>query len=224
MKHWQWAAVGSAGVWLVACASGPERDTLAELRDVEPDVAEVEVEDSLDRAMASYRDYLEETPESVMTPEALRRLADLQIEKQYGIIGDGEIVELAAPEPSADVDNVAAARPAAEALSLPESARSTSPIATGETAGGNVEGLADLSESDQDFETRTTGQVELTAAADTPALGIPTRTTTSRRPARWKRSRSTSASLPSIRTTSVPTRCSINSRARTTRSVNPRKR
>jgi tetratricopeptide (TPR) repeat protein len=173
MKHWQWGAVGSAGVLLVACASRPERDTLAELRDMEPDVAEVEVEDSLDRAMASYRDYLDETPESVMTPEALRRLADLQIEKQYGIIGDGEIVELAAPEPSADVDNVAAARPATEALTLPESARGTAPIAASETAGRNVEGLADLSESDQDFEVRTTGQDELPAVADTPALGIP---------------------------------------------------
>ena len=102
--------LGVTVVWFGGCASGPERDTLAELHSVEPDVEEVAVDDSLDRAMASYRAYLEETPESVMTPEALRRLADLQIEKQYGIIGDGEIVELAAPEPSTDAATPVAAQ------------------------------------------------------------------------------------------------------------------
>ena len=48
--------------------------------------------------MQSYRRYLEETPRTEMTPEAMRRLADLQIEKQFGIRGDGEIKEMAAPE------------------------------------------------------------------------------------------------------------------------------
>ena len=37
----------------------------------------------------SYRRYLEETSKSSMTPEAMRRLADLQIEQAYGVIGSG---------------------------------------------------------------------------------------------------------------------------------------
>ena len=32
-----------------------------------------------------------------MTPEAMRRLADLKLEKEYGILGDGKIVEVDAP-------------------------------------------------------------------------------------------------------------------------------
>ena len=71
------------------CASHPDRDTLATLRSVEPDVAEVEVANTLDLAMQSYRKYLDETPTSAMTPEAMRRLADLQLEKEFGLTGDG---------------------------------------------------------------------------------------------------------------------------------------
>ena len=83
---------------LAACADQPARGTLAQLHDVEPDVEEVKVEQGLETAMQSYRRYLEETPRTEMTPEAMRRLADLQIEKQFGIRGDGEIKEMAAPE------------------------------------------------------------------------------------------------------------------------------
>jgi len=49
--------------------------------------------------MEGYRRYLAETPETAMTPEAMRRLADLQVEKQFGIrAGDGKPREMAAPE------------------------------------------------------------------------------------------------------------------------------
>jgi len=41
--------------------------------------------------MQGYRRFLAETPETAMTPEAMRRLADLQLEKQFGIrTGDGK--------------------------------------------------------------------------------------------------------------------------------------
>src|SRR5215510_14401319 len=59
--------------------------TLAELRNVRPDMQEVKVEQGLEQAMQNYRRFLEETPETAMTPEAMRRLADLQLEKQFGI-------------------------------------------------------------------------------------------------------------------------------------------
>ena len=64
-------------------------------------MTEVQVENGLDQAMLGYRKYLEKAPESSLTPEAMRRLADLKLEKEYGILGDGEILELPAPEPSA---------------------------------------------------------------------------------------------------------------------------
>ena len=103
--------------FVVACSSNPERQTLARLHDVPPDLADIEVEDSLAMAMHSYRSFLEETPESEMTPEAMRRLADLQIENQFGIIGTGDIIELPAPPETAPVASSLADRPA-EPLNL----------------------------------------------------------------------------------------------------------
>ncbi len=82
------------------CTTVSEHGTLAELQQVEPDVGEVHLDDSLERAAQSYRRYLEETPESSLTPEAMRRLADLQIEQEYGVLGNGDIVEMAAPDPA----------------------------------------------------------------------------------------------------------------------------
>jgi hypothetical protein len=66
---------------------------------VRPDVQEAKVEQGLDQAMQQYRRFLEETPETAMTPEAMRRLADLQIEKQFGIhTGNAKPREMACPE------------------------------------------------------------------------------------------------------------------------------
>src|SRR3970040_2306397 len=81
------------------CAGTPDRGTLAQLHSVQPDVAEVQVQDTLDLALQSYQRLLEETPTGAMTPEAMRRLADLQLEREFGIAGDGDRwVELPAPE------------------------------------------------------------------------------------------------------------------------------
>ena len=90
-----------APVLAAACAGDPDRRTLGELRDVEPDVTEVRVENSLDQAMVGYKKFLEEAPESALTPEAMRRLADLKLEKEYGILGGEKTAELPAPKPAA---------------------------------------------------------------------------------------------------------------------------
>ncbi len=78
--------------------SRPTEGTLAELTTLEPDVKDVYLEDGLERAAQSYRRYLAETTENPRTPEAMRRLADLQIEQAYGLIGESQARELAAPE------------------------------------------------------------------------------------------------------------------------------
>src|SRR4029450_6571529 len=87
---------------MAGCAAHHDKaqaGTLAELRDVRPDVQDAKVGQGPDEAMHRYRRFLEETPETARTPEAMRRLADLRLEKQFGIrAGDGKPRERAAPE------------------------------------------------------------------------------------------------------------------------------
>ena len=130
-----------AAVLAVGCVKRPETTTsgtLAELRAVEPDVEEATVERGLDQAMEGYRRFLEEAPETRLTPEAIRRLADLQLEKEFGIHGGNqEVREMAAPETGV----------------VPMTAQS----------GGIVPGATvanpDARETDRDFESRTTAEM-----------------------------------------------------------------
>src|SRR5207244_2250504 len=139
-----------APVFMVACAARPIKPvgtpgTLAELRNVRPDLQEVKVEQGLDQAMQQYRRFLEEAPETAMTPEAMRRLADLQLEKQFGIrTMNGRPREMAAPQPAPPLAN---AQPGG------------SDTAATAAVGG-------LRESDQDFERRTTAESEIPAAGN----------------------------------------------------------
>jgi tetratricopeptide (TPR) repeat protein len=132
------------------CAGVPDAGTLAELRAVPADVAEVEVADSLDRALQSYRSYLEETPTGTLTPEAMRRLADLQLEREFGITGGqptGRWVEMEAPDAGA------------------------APAEIGATAGPTIADAVAAAESDEEFERRTTGELafEPVAALELPS-------------------------------------------------------
>jgi TolA-binding protein len=74
-------------VLATACVGGSDRRTLSDLHSVEPDLAEVQLDDGLDKAMHGYRKFLEEAPKSALTPEAMRRLADLKLEREYGFVG-----------------------------------------------------------------------------------------------------------------------------------------
>ena len=110
-------ALATIGAAITACATvSTEQGTLAELREIEADVEDVYLEDGLERAAQSYRRYLEETDKNDRTPEAMRRLADLQVEQAYGVLGTEDIVELAAPKaaamPLANESAVVAAAPA----------------------------------------------------------------------------------------------------------------
>jgi cellulose synthase operon protein C len=142
-----------APVFMVGCAARPIKPvgtagTLAELRNVRPDVQEVKVEQGLDQAMQHYRRFLEQTPETAMTPEAMRRLADLQLEKQFGIrAGNAKPREMAAPKPA----NVLAG------------SRTGSPNPAAAAAS------ARLPESDQDFERRTTAEAGILAGSNAGA-------------------------------------------------------
>jgi tetratricopeptide (TPR) repeat protein len=139
----------SAGI--VGCSTSQPQGTLAELAAVAPDVDEVYLEDGLERAAESYRRYLEETPETARTPEAMRRLADLQIEQAYGVIGSGEVVELPAAAP-------ALAKPSqAVDMAAPKTA---GPVARTEAA-PSASAPAGPEESEQEFEQRASQRQEL---------------------------------------------------------------
>lgn len=144
-----------AALVLAACSATVEQSgTLAELDAVEADLDEVYLEDSLERAAESYRRYLAETEESELTPEAMRRLADLQLEREYGVIGatGGSRVAMQAPETArrdSTGGNVVAAR------------------ATG------ASGAADTRESDSDFEARASERDTLLSADAGYAAELP---------------------------------------------------
>jgi hypothetical protein len=70
---------------LVSCSSGPNKGSIGQLKDVKMELTDLKIEGGLDKAMQSYQKFLEQTPESSMTPEALRRLADLKVQKETGI-------------------------------------------------------------------------------------------------------------------------------------------
>ena len=73
---------------LVSCTASSSKGTLASLSDIKFEVKEEKIDGSLEKAMASYEKFLNETPETEMTPEALRRLADLKIQKEYEIVDE----------------------------------------------------------------------------------------------------------------------------------------
>ena len=126
-------------VGLFGCATTSEQGTLAELQQVQANIDEVYLDDSLDSAAQSYRRYLEETSVSARTPEAMRRLADLQIEQAYGIMGSGDAVELPTPDIASQSELIEGER------------QTQSPTQPGE--------------SEQEFEQRATARQELLSEA-----------------------------------------------------------
>jgi tetratricopeptide (TPR) repeat protein len=125
----------------------PTQGTLADLHNVAPDTQEVEVKQGVDQAMQNYQRFLEETPETAMTPEAMRRLADLQLEKQFGIhTGDAK------PRPM----------PTPESGKTPANTPARTPNPAAAVAGGR-------GESDQEFERRTTAESRMPATGDAGA-------------------------------------------------------
>jgi TolA-binding protein len=89
------AAAIALVVLLTACAHQADKGgTLGSLRGVRADTSEAPVTQGLDKAMESYSQFLQSNPDSRLTPEAMRRLADLKIEKEYGIQGDGKLIDV----------------------------------------------------------------------------------------------------------------------------------
>lgn len=113
------------------------KDTIANLRNTQIEIKEEKIEDVPEKAMESYRRFLEETPDSPLKPEALRRLADLKVEREYGFLSGDAAPERRKP---------AKALPAPERAARPDGAptRSSVPVPARNRAG----------ESQADFEKR----------------------------------------------------------------------
>ena len=107
---------------LSSCASMGDHETLAQLRDVQISLEDVNIEGGIDKAMQSYQQFLEQAPQSAMTPEAIRRLADLKMDRETKQIDVSVNEELVAPSiaeskaASAKVDKKIKIKPTADML------------------------------------------------------------------------------------------------------------
>lgn len=129
--------IGMALLLISACQSVGDRDTIARLRHRQIDITEVEIKGGLDKAMQSYQHFLEEAPDTALAPEAIRRLADLKIEKEYGTFTPGD-------EPKGTASDGISAPPMSEPPQM-------SPITNAGSAN-----RPQNREAESDFETRAT--------------------------------------------------------------------
>ncbi|MCK9531764.1 MAG: tetratricopeptide repeat protein [Gammaproteobacteria bacterium] len=145
---------------LAACSSLGGRDTLAQLRHMKIEITEAQIEGGIEKAIASYRRFLEATPESAMTPEAIRRLADLKIEKEYGLVQGGAAT---APAPASTAGEKLA--PLAPAPVSTAGEKTAPPAAAPVAMTATPAARDDTRESEQDFERRATAASAVTSQA-----------------------------------------------------------
>ena len=159
-------------VIFVACQSAGNKDTIARLRHVEIDIKEEKIDGGLDKAMSGYQRFLEETPQSALTPEAIRRLADLKIEKEYGTLTEDI-------EPSSEEKETV--MPAVETVKMtpPLIDKKNTPIQNSQQLGTSTDGRKDKDvagerESEADFEKRASQQQHIPEVkhADSPIEGV----------------------------------------------------
>src|SRR5262245_14719710 len=155
---------------VAACAQSPDKDTLASLHKVPADTTDVpvQVSEGLDKAAQSYQRFLDDTPEGTLTPEAMRRLADVKIEKEYGILGDSKPVSqsAAAVAPKA----ARTAQSSAEALPTPAAAAKIDARADARPKTLQTEMPA---VSERELERRIAGQSSVAATGELSELPLP---------------------------------------------------
>ena len=143
----------------IACQSAGNKDTIARLRHVQIDIKEEKIDGGLDKAMSGYQRFLEETPESALTPEAIRRLADLKIEKEYGTLT--EDIEPSGEERETVMPAVETAK-----MTPPLIDKKKTPIQDSQQSGTSTDRRQDKDtsrerESEAEFEKRATQQQQI---------------------------------------------------------------
>lgn len=131
---------------LTACQTVSSRETIAHLRKMKIEVKEERIEGGLEKAMESYQRFLDDTPESALTPAAMRRLADLKIEKEYGYLAAPAVSAFATPEraPKLAVSTAAEAHGETESPADFERRATRTLPARGKTGGSGEAGSEDL--------------------------------------------------------------------------------
>lgn len=159
MSLYRFTLLGSS-LLLAACAASVDKGTIGQLKHVKLELADEKIEGGIEKAMLGYQKFLEETPESAMAPEAIRRLADLKLEKEYG-----QVESVGSRGSSKAVAAVAA-------IGRPEKAEISQPLPPADGAARSGVIAAHGKESAKDFEKRATQLGEIKAT--TPeALAVP---------------------------------------------------
>jgi cellulose synthase operon protein C len=159
--------------------------SIGELRQGKIDLIDVKIDSSSELAMQSYQQVLEKTPEGGLAPEALRRLADLKVQKEYGTLeGVKRNQEMAARREAPGMVPSAAAPAAAAALVAPKpvaspklaqrSSSKTQALNPADKSAGKTAKLkAPSKESNRDFEARATKSASIRPAAKPTAIAAP---------------------------------------------------
>ncbi len=74
-------------LFLSACAT-TGKGTIAELRNARIEIKEETIKNAREKAIESYRRFLAEQPDPALKPEAIRRIADLKVERAYGVLSE----------------------------------------------------------------------------------------------------------------------------------------
>ena len=157
MRRSHLALIVAPTLVFAACAENPDKRTLASLHELPADTADVHVQvnEGIDKATQSYQRFLDETPDSALTPEAMRRLADLKIEKEYGILGDGKLVDTPAPSTAPKVDARVDARAANRSSEQMPAPQATAKIDTRAAQRKAIDTISPAT-SERDLERRAT--------------------------------------------------------------------
>lgn len=168
----QCTTAASLALLLSACATNSGK-TIGSLKKVDIEIKEQHIDGSLAKALASYQKYLQETPETALTPEAMRRIADLKIKQAHR----AEEVVIDSASTAADGSGAAVAIDAEAAESnsrqLAAPSRTDAPVGTVPPAApSSSDSIASLGgESDRAFEERVSAGVDI--ASDSSPLAVP---------------------------------------------------
>ncbi|HEY6095426.1 MAG TPA: tetratricopeptide repeat protein [Gallionellaceae bacterium] len=160
---------------LVSCTTVSDKGSIGQLKDVKIELTDAKIEGGLEKAMQSYQKFLEQTPESAMTPEALRRLADLKIQKEYGTLeGATKIEKRGSIEESRKIERPAGfdAPRAASVAEAPAAAEAAPPVVAAK-GGKKNKGKAGAKESGEDFEKRATEAAAIKSTTPAAPLAAP---------------------------------------------------
>ncbi|MCQ3828440.1 tetratricopeptide repeat protein [Microbulbifer elongatus] len=175
-NHLGLVTAASAALLLSACASHSGK-TIGSLQRVDIEIQETHIEGSLEKALASYQKYLQETPETALTPEAIRRIADLKIKQAHraeeGILPSSTETRILSAEDIASA-NLSARKKTTAAMGALDAPQVAGVQASAEgTPAALDSGTASNGESQSDFEARASGAMDISGVASEAEVSVP---------------------------------------------------